>query len=165
MSEKVLPAIGAQIRSLRKARGMTLQQLAARVGTSSSALHRYETGWDRFEVATLRRIASALDCHLDVQLLEDRDHTGEATARALADLLAPIFWDKRLTASDIDKFGSWVLVRVLMYGNLQQMRSTRRYFGDHRLRQAIAHRAIDGRTRTYWEVMLNGEKKASTSTQ
>lgn len=61
--------IGLQIRQLRKRRGMTLQQLADRAGTSASALHRYEAGWDRFEVATLRRIATALGAHLDVRLI------------------------------------------------------------------------------------------------
>ena len=46
--------VGLQIRALRKERGWSLAELARRAGTSAPTLHRYESGWERFELATLR---------------------------------------------------------------------------------------------------------------
>ena len=63
------PPVGVRIRSLRKARGWSLAELARRAGTSAPSLHRYESGWDRFELATLRKIASALGARLEVRLV------------------------------------------------------------------------------------------------
>ena len=63
------PVLGARIRELRQAAGLTLEALAQRVGTSAPTLHRYESGWDRFEVATLRRIAAALGASLQIRLV------------------------------------------------------------------------------------------------
>ena len=153
---KSVPLIGPQIRRLRTGRGLTLQGLAQRAGTSASALHRYETGWDRFEVATLRRIAAALGGHLEVRFVADdvRTVVPKPGKREILKLLAPLFWDKRLRSGDLVGHRLWVLCRVLMYGNLKQMQATRRYFGDDLIRNAIASRAVDSRTRGYWELVL-----------
>lgn len=51
--------IGQQIRRLRQGRGWTLAELARLAATSGPTLHRYENGWDRFELVTLRKIAAA----------------------------------------------------------------------------------------------------------
>lgn len=167
MSDNILPPlIGSQIRRLRKSRGLTLQELARRAGTSAPTLHRYETGWDRFEIATLRRIATALCARLEVRLLANEASLAPVWPgkRDLLKLLAPLFWDKRLTSTDLTEHSRWVLGRVLMYGHLDQMRAVRRYYGDDLIRDAIAQRGIDGRTRGYWEMIL-GQANASESTE
>jgi len=150
--------IGLQIRQLRKSRGLTLQQLAQRAGTSASALHRYEAGWDRFEVATLRRIATALGAYLDVRLVDgDSPTIGRPGAATLVDKLGPLFWDKRLTVNDLETHPVWVLTRVLMFGNADQARAARSFFGDEAIRKAIGQRGVDARTRTYWNLLLGGD--------
>lgn len=158
------PLIGPQIRKLRTSRGLTLQQLAQRAGTSAAAIHRYETGWDRFEIATLRRIALALGGHLEVRLLADDPCPVSArpAKREILKLLAPLFWDKPLTSADLDGHPLWVLCQVLMYGNRKQVQALRRYFGDDWIRKAIALRTVDNRTRGYWELIL-GRENASQS--
>jgi hypothetical protein len=77
-------------------------------------------------------------------------------------LLTPLFWDKPLSAADLAEHASWVIGRVVMYGNLDQMLATRRYYGDDLIRDAIVQRGIDSRTRGYWEIML-GQASASES--
>lgn len=157
--------IGLQIRQLRERRGMTLQQLAERAGTSASALHRYEAGWDRFEVATLRRIATALGAHLDVRLIaEESLETEKPGAKSVVDKIGPLFWDKRLTDDDLTSFPLWVLGRVLAFGNADQVCSARSYFGDALIRAAVRQRGMDPRTRAYWNLML-GDDDASPSAQ
>lgn len=144
---------------------MTLQQLADKAGTSASALHRYETGWDRFEVATLRRIATALGAHLDVRLVAGQPGTvKKPSAKSLVSQIGPLFWDKRLTTRDLNAYPLWVLSRVLMFGNADQARAARSFFGDGPIRDAIGQRGMDARTRAYWKLLL-GPDNASSSTQ
>jgi transcriptional regulator with XRE-family HTH domain len=84
--------IGFQIRALRKERGWTLAELARRAGTSAPTLHRYESGWERFELATLRKLADALGVRLNVSLETPRGATSEArpTKEELGSLLRPV---------------------------------------------------------------------------
>jgi transcriptional regulator with XRE-family HTH domain len=157
--------IGPKIRHARLERGMTLQMLARKAGTSASALHRYEAGWDRFEVSTLRRIASALGARLEVHFVFDKPEPEEVPAkRKLIKLLTPLFWDKKLSVTHLADHPRWVLSRVLMFGDRKQVRAARGFFGDNFVRQTIKHRAIDERTRAYWLLILGRDKHASKST-
>jgi transcriptional regulator with XRE-family HTH domain len=150
------PPIGLQIRELRRARGLSLQDLARRAGTSAPALHRYEAGWDRFEIATLRRIAAALGARLEIRLRRSNPHqpVTRPGEKQLLRLLAPLFWDRRLSAPDLTLHPRWVLGRVLMYGNLEQVSAARRFYGDEAIHDALAQRGLDDRTRNYWSVIL-----------
>ena len=74
------PPIGTQIRRLRKERGLTLSALARLVGTSVPTMHRYESGWDRFELNTLRKIATGLGAALEVRLVPPPE--GVSSSRA-----------------------------------------------------------------------------------
>ncbi len=158
--------IGHQIRSMRKIRGLSLDEVARRAGTSAPALHRYEAGWDRFELATLRRIAAALGASLEVRLLaaEASPSAAEPDARQLRHILAPLFWDKPLATADLHAYPRWVLGRVLTNGNRSQVQAARRFYGDAAIRDAIARRGIDVRTRNYWAIIL-GNTHASESTR
>src|SRR5437870_13329252 len=94
--------IGLQIRRLRQARGWTLAELARRAGTSAPTLHRYENGWDRFELGTLRRIAAALEARLEIRLVSAaRARPRGPRPAALLRLIAPLFWDRDLSATDL----------------------------------------------------------------
>ncbi len=153
----VIAPIGAQIRRLRVAKGWTLAELAKRAGTSAPTLHRYEGGWDRFEVATLRRIARALGSYLEIRMVSeeaDRASAPGASRRQLVSLLAPLFWDRKLAPGDLDRYPGWVLRRVLAFGDRRQVAAARRFFGDDAVRAAAAHRSVDPRTRNYWRLIL-----------
>lgn len=59
-------SIGANIRAVRKARGLTQQEVADAAELADSAIRKYESGKIVPTVKTLRRIASALGVPLTV---------------------------------------------------------------------------------------------------
>ena len=63
-----------RIRSLRKARGMTMKQLGQKVGKTEACICQYETGIRTPPVSVARRLAVALGCIWE-ELYED-DETG-----------------------------------------------------------------------------------------
>jgi len=147
--------IGLQIRWLRQDQGLTLEQLATRSGTSAPTLHRYESGWDRFEIRTLERIAKALDAGLEVRFVSaSPEPDPELTTEELVEVLRPLFWDRELQVSDLSEYPSWVLGRILMYGQREQVRAGRRFFGEDAIATAVERREVDDRTRNYWQVVL-----------
>ena len=155
--------LGHQIRRLREERGWTLAALARRVGTSAPSLHRYENGWDRFRIDTLRKVAGALGARLDVRLVPTvRARPRSASSgKVLLKTLAPLFWDRDLRASDLQRHAGWVLERVLTAGSHEQVHAARAFFGDDALRRAAARRGVDRRTRNYWRLLLGGAGDAS----
>ena len=54
-----------ELRSLRKAKGLTMKQLGAIVGVSETAIHHYEVGDREPPINVLVRLADALDVSLD----------------------------------------------------------------------------------------------------
>ena len=158
--------LGQQIRDLRRQRGWSLARLAERVRTSAPTLHRYENGWYRFEVETLRRIAAALDARLEIRLVPGAPHQPplrRPSAKALVSLLDSLFWDHPLRESDLAEYSGWVLERVLTAGNREQVRATRAFFGDRALGRATLRRGVDRRTREYWRVILGENRHAPQS--
>jgi len=156
MAEAPPPLVSTQLRRLRRRAAVSLQELAARAGTSAAALHRYESGWSRFEIATLRRIARGLSAEVVVEIRPSNE-SSQPTAtsdRELVELLAPLFWDKPLETGDLETARSWVLERVLTLGDRDQVRAARAFFGDDAIREAIGRRGVDRRTRNYWQTIL-----------
>lgn len=146
--------IGAQIRRLRTEAGLTLADLAERAGTSAPTMHRYETGWDRFEVATLRRIAEGLGASLEVRLVPRGGPRSVPTEAELVDLLASLFWDRELDPALLERYPGWVLQRVVDFGSREQMAAARAWFGDEVLAEAIERPGVDVRSRNYWRMIL-----------
>ncbi len=165
MDDNSIPPIGDQIRSLRKAEGWSLAELARRVGSSAPTLHRYESGWDRFELSTLRKLAAALGARLEVRLVRElrAEPADRPAPRELARLLAPVFWDKDLSPSDLSAYPQWVLCRVLMFGDRSQVAACRRFYGDAAIAEAAARRGVDERTRNYWTLVLGAPAEATGS--
>lgn len=157
--------IGLQIRARRLELGWSLAELARRAGTSAPTLHRYESGWDRFELATLRRLAAALRARLSVSLEVRQPEELELppSKAELARLLRKLFWDHPLQPRDLDEHPQWVLRRVLMFGDRAQVEASRRYYGDSAVGQAAAHRETDARTRNYWRLILSPEANDTQS--
>ncbi|MGJ3509570.1 helix-turn-helix domain-containing protein [Enemella sp. A6] len=61
MTETTPDRVGNLIRDARKHRGLTQSQLAEKLGTSQSAIHRIESGNQNLSLDTINRIAVALD--------------------------------------------------------------------------------------------------------
>jgi transcriptional regulator with XRE-family HTH domain len=55
--------VSNRIKVLREARGVSLEALAAKMGTSNQQVSLLETGKRRLTVDWLHRLARALDCH------------------------------------------------------------------------------------------------------
>ena len=155
--------LGQQIRRLRQEKGWTLADLARRARTSAPTIHRYENGWDRFELETLRKISSALGARLVIRLVAGapRGVRKRVTRGSLVRALAPLFWDRDLRAADLSRHPGWVLERVLTSGDRAQVLAARGFFGDRAVREAAERRGVDARTRSYWRLILEEEPRAS----
>ena len=64
MMSKITQHTGSRIRAFRKARGMTLQQLADMIHKSRASVSKYETGEITVDIETLFEIAEALGVEL-----------------------------------------------------------------------------------------------------
>ncbi|GAA1649178.1 XRE family transcriptional regulator [Nonomuraea maheshkhaliensis] len=64
-TEEVLDAVGPRLRALRRARGITLADLAATTGVSESTLSRLESGQRRATLELLLPLARTYDVPLD----------------------------------------------------------------------------------------------------
>ena len=89
------PPVKGWIRAIREALGMTAEQLANRLGVKQPTLHELEQSEVKgsIELATLRRVAAALDCTLVYALVprQSLQETVRARARAFTRRrLAPV---------------------------------------------------------------------------
>ena len=67
MDEYVKVSIGEQLAALRQSANMTQAAVAKKVGTTASAISRYENAeYDRYELQTLRKIVEACGGKLDI---------------------------------------------------------------------------------------------------
>jgi transcriptional regulator with XRE-family HTH domain len=159
--------LGHRIRQLRKERGWSLAELAKRAGTSAPTIHRYEGGWDRFGLDTLRKIGAALAARVEVRLVGSTPsgHVRPHSPRQVVRTLAPLFWDRDLEEEDLTHYPEWVLERVLVFGGRHEVKVARDFFGDSAIRNALKRRGVDDRTRNYWKLMLGEERDASEGTR
>ncbi len=70
-----------EVLKARAAAGLTQAEVAARIGTTQSAVARLESasGKPSPSIATLKRYASALGCRLQVRLIKDQGRQGLTT--------------------------------------------------------------------------------------
>lgn len=62
-------AIGEQLSRLRQAAGLPQAQVAKRIGSTASAISRYENAeYNRYELRTLQKIVRACGGHLDITM-------------------------------------------------------------------------------------------------
>lgn len=73
MVTKPLPAssAAATVRDARHSAALTQRELAERIGTTQSAVSRWERGHDEPRLTTLREIVRACGFRLELQLLPD----------------------------------------------------------------------------------------------
>jgi DNA-binding XRE family transcriptional regulator len=71
-------AIGEQLSRLRQEAGLTQAQVAKRIGTTASAISRYENAeYDRYELRTLQKMVDACGGRLEITM-----EPGPSTHRA-----------------------------------------------------------------------------------
>lgn len=155
--------ISRQIGARRKRLGLSLSQLARRANTSPATLSRYENGWSRFEVSTLRKLAAALDCDLVIKLQPRPRWVEQPSAENVVRQIGRLFWDLDLTTSHLEDHPLWVVERVLEYGSLGDIRILTALFGREILLNLVGEaRFSSDRTRAFWQHVLEREGMACT---
>jgi transcriptional regulator with XRE-family HTH domain len=105
------PEIGEQLRARRHERGLSLRDLAHRLGVSPSLISQIERGRANPSVSTLYQIVAELDVSLDELLFNDRRPTAAAesapggavqrgTERHRIRLASGVIWERLTTASE-----------------------------------------------------------------
>ncbi len=152
---------GSLSRAIKRRRlelGLSLADLARRAGTSAAAISRYEGGWRRFEVTTLRKMATSLGCRLNIALEPVKVSRPRVSARAVAALLRRLFWDHDLRGGDFRRYPLWITSRVLEYGSMDDVRALEDLFGRRRFLKLVAEcRFASPRTGRFWREMLEIE--------
>jgi transcriptional regulator with XRE-family HTH domain len=150
--------LSRQIGARRKRLGLSLSQLARRADTSPATLSRYENGWSRFEVSTLRKLATALDCDLVVKLQPRPRWVEQPAAEHVVQQIGRLFWDRDLTADHLEEHPLWVVERLLEYGNLGDIRILTAFFGREAFLRLVGEaRFSSDRTRVFWQQVLERE--------
>lgn len=68
MDKKLLKEVGNRIKAQRIKSGMTIQQVADKLGVARITYAKQESGTENLSLDTLSRIASALSCSVEVIL-------------------------------------------------------------------------------------------------
>src|SRR4051794_7621239 len=84
-TEADLPALGSNVRNLRKQRGLTLQQVADGAGLSKGFVSQVESGTATPSIASLKKIADVLGTPLAALLEEGADARGPRNGDAATD--------------------------------------------------------------------------------
>ena len=151
-------SVSEKLKKRRLEAGLSLSQLARRANTSVATLSRYENGWQRFELYTLRKLATALGCRLRVELEPMETPPGKRRKASGIRELQRLFWDRRLRSRDLDQYPLWVLERVLEYGSLEDVRSLAARMGQKRFLENVARvRFKSARTENFWRLILQRE--------
>lgn len=70
MSNNIRQRIGAELRTLREAKGLTTRELAERCDLTHSHIVRIESGRYGFSIDTLDKLATALGAHINIESYE-----------------------------------------------------------------------------------------------
>ena len=155
--------ISRQLASRRRRLGLSLSQLARRANTSPATLSRYENGWSRFEISTLRKLAPALDCELVVELRPRPRWVEQPSRENVVQQIGRLFWDQELNIGHLEKNALWVVERVLEYGSLGDVRILAAFFGREELLDLVAKsRFSSKKTRLFWHQVLEREGVSCT---
>jgi len=135
-----------------------LQRAARRIDTSAATLSRYENGWQRFEVYTLNKIATALGYHMKISFELTPYADKPAGLSATMHQLKRLFWDCPLKAEHFMKYPAWITERVLEYGTLRDVQILVDFFGREKFLEIVSEiRFKSARTRAFWQHILKKE--------
>ena len=139
--------------------GLSLADVARRAGTSVATLSRYENGWTRFETYTLRKLALALNCELEIAFTPKQSpRAPKRSLQAVVKQLARLFWDHPLTPEDLETYPIWVVERVLEFGSLADIALLRDQMGQKAFLKAVAaSERLSPKTASLWQNILKME--------
>lgn len=80
-------AIGQRIRKIRKARGLSQEKLAERVGISVTHMSHIETANTKMSLSTFAELATVLEVRTDELLYDDRPEDRSASIIYITELL------------------------------------------------------------------------------
>ncbi|MFO7871524.1 MAG: helix-turn-helix transcriptional regulator [Kiritimatiellia bacterium] len=150
-------SISERIRRRRLALGLSMSEIARRMDTSVATVSRYENGWQRFEIYTLRKLASALGCRLRVSMVPEKPQTAVSEPTGLR-RLKRLFWDRPLRKSDLKRYPLWVVERVIEYGQMSDIHFLMRYMERRTFLEYVSRaRFASRRTEKFWKKMLAKE--------
>jgi len=150
--------ISQALKQRRRELGLSLAGLAQRVRTSAATISRYGNGWNRFQVYTLQKLASALGCRLVIALEPLRAVRGSPGKAAALKRLRRLFWDKPLRAADLQQYPDWVIRRVLDFGNLADVRALIGLLGRKAfLQRAAGLRFTSKKSERFWASIAERE--------
>ena len=151
------------LRARRRELGLSLSALARRADTSPATLSRYENGWSRFEIYTLKKLAAALGCRVRISLEPCNGGPVDASRAMAVRRLSRLFWDRDLRASDLDHHPMWVVERVIEYGALADVRTLMALLGRERFLDLVGGARMQSeKTRQFWIEMLKKEGMSCT---
>ena len=154
-------SISEKLRERRRECGLSLSELARLADTSPATLSRYENGWTRFEVSTLRKLASALDCRLKIEFVpsEERNQTRMSKSEVIEGLKR-LFWDSDFDAEVLDRYPVWAVERVLESGQLEDIHSLLILMDRDLFLETVSKTSrLSGKTRSFWNSILKKEGK------
>ena len=159
-----LRTVSKQIRARREAVGLSLAELARRAGTSAATVSRYESGWTRFEVYTLRKLATALGCALVISFQPKDRPSNQPSPSDVVRRLRRLFWDQRLRVEHLEANPLWVVERVLEIGDLDDIRQLVELMGRDSFLQHVAEaRFSSEKSRVFWRQILEREGMPCTT--
>lgn len=80
-------AIGQRIRKIRKARGLSQEKLAEKVGISTTHMSHIETANTKMSLSTFTELASALEVRTDELLFDNRPEDRSTSINYITELL------------------------------------------------------------------------------
>lgn len=80
-------AIGQRIRKIRKARGLSQEKLAEKIGISTTHMSHIETANTKMSLSTFTELASALEVRTDELLYDDRPEDRSTSIAYITELL------------------------------------------------------------------------------
>ncbi len=139
--------------------GLSIYDLARLADTSPATISRYENGWTRFEMATLRKLAMALECRLDVNLSACCSSTKfPGSIEDVIKRLSRLFWDTEFSGDTVKDHPVWVVERVLENGKLSDVHALQHLMGrEHFLKSLQKATRLTPETRTLWNGILQKE--------
>jgi transcriptional regulator with XRE-family HTH domain len=153
-----LDLISKALKKMRLEKGLSLAGLGARANTSAATLYKYENGWERFELYTLNKLATALGCSLEINFTPNKPQRSPNSLNGCLKRIQRLFWDQRLKASDLKKYPQWVVERVIEYGSLEDVQSVINVMGKRMfLKQVSRCRFQSAKTFKFWAEILEKE--------
>ena len=152
-------SVSRQLKRRRIEMGLSVYDLARLADTSPATISRYENGWTRFEVGTLRKLAMALDCRLDVNLSAYTNATKDiASEKEIIKQLKRLFWDAEFSKDTVEDYPVWVVERVLENGRLSDVHALQLLMGKERFLKSVQKATrLSPETRVFWNGILRKE--------